>query len=380
MFEDYHWQLIRPTAVLLVSCAAALLIHFVIYLVAARLARRTVGIADSSFVEHTRASARVFFLAVAVHFTLPAIPGAAAVPLLVQLATVFVVVSATWFVIRSVSVIDDVILDRHPLDGDDFLAREIHTRVRVLSRMIMTAVAVVGAGAAMMAFPLVRQFGTSLLASAGVAGLLVGLAARASMANMIAGMQLAVTQPVRLEDVVTVAGEKGTVEEITATYVVVRKWDGRRLIVPLQDFIEKPFFNWTRRTTEILDAVHLYADYTVPVDAVRDEVRRIAGASEHWDGRRADLEVTGATERTVELRAVLSAEDSSKVWVLRCEMREKLIGFLQREYPECLPRVRAELSGAHGAPSEDKESQDESQDAQPDREDTRGLPGSKGGS
>ena len=359
---EHHWQWIRPTSTLLASCAAALLIHFVVYLVGNRIARRTVGIADSSFVGHTRASARVFFLAVAIQITLSAIPGVAGIPLLGQLAMVFSVASATWFIIRSVSVIDDVIMDRHPLSGDDFLAREIHTRVRVLSRTIMIAVAVIGIGAAMMAFPRVRQLGTSLLASAGVAGLLIGLAARASMANLIAGMQLAITQPLRLEDVVTVAGEKGTVEEITATYVVVRKWDGRRLIVPLQDFIEKSFFNWTRNTAEILDTVYLYADYTVPVDAVRDEVRRIAEASEHWDGRVADLAVTGATERTVELRAVLSAEDSSKVWALRCEVREKLVGFLQREYPECLPRVRGELTGAHRAPSEE-EHRDESQNA-----------------
>ena len=360
-FPEY-WQWIQPMCVLLASCAAALLIHFAVYLVGGYLARKTVGIADSSFIGHTRVSARLLFLAIAVWLALSAIPVVGGTPLVGQLAVAAVVAFATWFIIRSVSVIDDVIMDRHPLADGDLRAREIHTKVRVLSRTIMIAVAVLGTGMTLMAFPLVRQFGTSLLASAGVVGLLVGLAARSSMVNLIAGMQLAITQPVRLEDVVTIAGEKGTVEEITATYVVVRKWDGKRLIVPLQDFMEKPFFNWTRTTMEILDTVYLYADYTVPVAAVRDEVRRIAEASEHWDGRVAELAVTGATERTVELRAVLSAEDSSKVWALRCEVREKLVEFLQREYPECLPRVRAELTPAHRAPS-GEEHRDESQNA-----------------
>lgn len=346
-----YWQWVRPICVLLASCGAALLIHFVLYLVGDHLARRTVGIADSSFVGHTRKSARLLFLAIAVKFTLSAIPIVGEVPLVGQLATVVVVAFATWFIIRSVSVIDDVIMDRNPLGEGDLHAREIHTKVRVLSRTIMIAVAIIGAGTALMVFPLVRQFGTSLLASAGVAGLLIGMSARASMANLIAGMQLAITQPMRLEDIVTVAGEKGRVEEITATYVVVEKWDGRRLIVPLQDFIEKPFFNWTRRTTAIIGTVVLRADYTVPVDAVRAEVIRLAGASEFWDGREADLTVGDATDQTVELRAVLSAEDSSKSWSLCCEVREKLIGFLQREYPRCLPRIRTETV-AHGAPSE----------------------------
>ena len=163
------------------------------------------------------------------------------------------------------------------------------------------------------------------------------------LSNLIAGLQLALTQPVRLDDVVIVEGEWGWIEEITSTYVVVRIWDLRRLVIPLSHFIEKPFENWTRRTADILGTVYLHTDYTVPLEEVRKELTRIVEASPHWDGKVAGLVVTNAKEYTLEIRALVSAVDSSKAWNLRCEVREKLIAFLQREYPQCLPRLRAEF-------------------------------------
>jgi small-conductance mechanosensitive channel len=194
-----------------------------------------------------------------------------------------------------------------------------------------------------MTFEKVRQLGATLLASAGIVGIIVGIAAQKSIATLFAGIQLAITQPMRIDDVVIVENEWGRIEEITLTYVVVRIWDLRRLIVPITYFLEKPFQNWTRISADILGTVFLYVDYTVPVEAVRTELRRILESSPLWDGQVCVLQVTNATERTVELRALMSAADSSSGWGLRCEVREKLIEFIRQNYPEGLPKVRAEL-------------------------------------
>jgi small-conductance mechanosensitive channel len=193
-----------------------------------------------------------------------------------------------------------------------------------------------------MLFEPVRQLGASVLASAGVIGIIVGFAAQRTIANLFAGFQLALTQPIRIDDVVIVENEWGRIEEITLTYVVVRIWDLRRLIVPLSYFIERPFQNWTRAQADLLGTVFLYTDYTIPVDTVREELNRIVGQSKNWDGKVCGLQVTNATERTLELRALASAADSSRAWDLRCEIREKLVFFVQRHYPESLPRQRSE--------------------------------------
>jgi small-conductance mechanosensitive channel len=195
----------------------------------------------------------------------------------------------------------------------------------------------------LMTFPQIRQLGASLLASAGVAGIVLGLAARPTISNFIAGLQIALTQAIRLDDVVIVQGEWGRIEEITTTYVVVRIWDQRRLIVPFSQFIDQPFQNWTRTGAEILGTVFIYADYTVPVQAVREKLEGIVKGCPNWDGRVVGLQVTDARERTVELRALVSAADSSKAWDLRCEVREQLIRYLQESYPESLSRTRVEL-------------------------------------
>jgi len=180
------------------------------------------------------------------------------------------------------------------------------------------------------------------LASAGVIGIVVGMAAQRTIGTFIAGLQIAFTQPIRVDDLVVVENESGRIEEITLTYVVVRLWDLRSLIVPITYFIETPFQNWTRVGTDMLGAVFIYVDYTVPVEPVRRELDRIVKGSPLWDGKVCTLELTNATERTVELRAVLSAADSSALWILRCQVREKLIEFIRSSYPEALPKLRTE--------------------------------------
>lgn len=196
----------------------------------------------------------------------------------------------------------------------------------------------------MLTFDQVRTLGASLLASAGVVGVIAGIAARSTIGNLVAGLQIAFAEPIRLEDVVVVEGEWGQVEEITLTYVVVRIWDQRRLILPTTYFIDQPFENWTRSSTELLGTVTLHADYTVPVEALRQELERIVQTSTLWNRQVATVQVVGATERTVEVRALVSADTAADVWDLRCDVREKLLAFLQREHPAALPRVRAELT------------------------------------
>jgi small-conductance mechanosensitive channel len=191
-----------------------------------------------------------------------------------------------------------------------------------------------------MTFPGARQLGASLLASAGVLGIIGGLAARPVFSNLIAGLQLALAQPIRLDDVLIVQGEWGRVEEITGTYVVLRIWDERRLIIPLQWFIENPFQNWTRSTSRILGTVFLNVDYALPVEALRTEARRLVEQAPEWDQRVFVVQVTDATERTMQIRVLVSASDSGKAFDLRCRVREGLLEWLAREYPQCLPTSR----------------------------------------
>jgi len=194
-----------------------------------------------------------------------------------------------------------------------------------------------------MTFPGVREYGVSLLASAGAAGLIVGLALQPVLKNLFAGIQVAMTQPIRIDDALLVEGEWGKVEEITSTYVVVRIWDLRRLILPLSYFIDHPFQNWTRESAELIGTVMLYVDYTVPVATVRQKAEEIARASPLWNGKVFNLAVTDLKERTMEIRILVSAGDSGRAFDLRCEMREKLMAFLQQDHPQVLPRLRAEL-------------------------------------
>src|SRR5262249_27696485 len=226
---------------------------------------------------------------------------------------------------------------------DNLLARKHVTQMRVLKRVVSIVVILITAGAALMTFNAVRQVGVSLFASAGVAGIIAGLAARPLLTNLIAGVQLAMTQPIRLEGAVIVENEWGWIEEITSTYVVVRLWDWRRLIVPLSYFIEKPFQNWTREGAALIGSVLLYLDYTAPIDLIRAKAAEIAQRSQLWDRKVINVQVTDAREHTIEVRVLASASSAPAAWNLRCELREKLIEFLRTEHPDSLPRARAEL-------------------------------------
>ena len=250
-----------------------------------------------------------------------------------------------WAAMTALKISADLYLRQFRLDVEDnLLARKHVTQVRVLLRTAEGLVMLVTLGAALMTFEPVRQYGVSLFASAGVAGIIAGLAARPVLTNLIAGVQMAMTQPIRIDDAVIVENEWGTIEEITSTYVVVRLWDWRRMIVPLSYFIEKPFQNWTRENSSLIGSAFLYVDYRAPVGVIRDKLHEIVKASKNWDGGVVNLQVTDAKESTIELRCLMSARSAGQAFDLRCEVREKLVDFLQRHHPEALPRQRSEVA------------------------------------
>lgn len=255
------------------------------------------------------------------------------------------IVSLTWLVVRAISGVADTVAHLRPVtQADNLHARSIMTQTRVIARTLMGMVWLIGAGLMLMTFPEVRALGTSLLASAGLAGIVAGLAARPVLGNLIAGLQIALSQPLRLDDVVIVEGEWGRIEEITGTYVVVAIWDQRRLIVPLQWFIEHPFQNWTRTTSDIMGTVFLWVDYGLPLEPIREEVERLCKSAPEWDGRVQLLQVTDASEKCMQLRILVTSSDSGKNFDLRCKVREGLIAFINENYPDKLPRMRAELA------------------------------------
>lgn len=249
-----------------------------------------------------------------------------------------------WLLIRVVYFLEGCVLSKFDVKVKDNLqARKVHTQFKVFKRIIIIVVIILAFATMLMTFEQIRQLGTMILASAGIAGIVIGLAAQKTLTTFIAGLQIAISQPIREDDVVIVEGEWGRIEEITLTYVVVRIWDLRRLIVPITYFIDKPFQNWTRISADILGTVFLYTDYTIPVDALREELQRILEASDHWDRKVCVLQVTNTTEKSMEIRALMSSADASIAWNLRCEVREKLVDFVRREYPDALPKLRAEL-------------------------------------
>jgi small-conductance mechanosensitive channel len=269
-------------------------------------------------------------------------------------SSILIIAAVAWIICQAVFLGEKVIMGRFDLaQADNLRARQVYTQVTVLKKTALFVIGVFTIGSILMVFEEVRRFGTSILASAGVVGIIFGFAAQRTIANLFAGFQIAMTQPIRIDDVVIVESEWGRIEEITLTYVVVRIWDARRLVVPINYFIERPFQNWTRVSADILGTVMIYADYTVPVEEIRKEFRRLAEQSANWDKRVCGVQVTNATERTVELRGLVSAADASKAWDLRCELREKMIDYLQRTHPQCLPRIRAitESAGSSARPA-----------------------------
>jgi small-conductance mechanosensitive channel len=264
---------------------------------------------------------------------------------IVQHATSLLVIGTLAYLgLQLIQVGTSLILQRQQLSvSDNRRARAIYTQVTMLRKIVTSIVALIAIASMLMVFESVRHFGTAIIASAGVAGIILGFAAQKSIATLLAGVQIALTQPIRIDDVVIVEGEWGRIEEITLTYVVVVIWDWRRLVLPISYFIEKPFQNWTRISADIIGSVFLYLDYNVPLDPLRAEMQRILDKSPLWDRKVAVLQVTDTKQHTIEVRIIVSARDAGQSWDLRCELREKLINYLQKHHPESLPRIRSTL-------------------------------------
>jgi small-conductance mechanosensitive channel len=341
MFWAPDWL---PGATLLVIAAiAALAVHWIIYMVFHRTFGERHPFARA-ILWRIKGPLALALVAFALAAALQSAPFSAPVSeSFGRLLLIAFIVLAGWIAHIATEAGSAVYLRRFHTDtADNLLARKHMTQVRILNRALHTLIVVVTISAVLMTFEPVRQYGVSLFASAGVAGLVVGLAARPMLSNLIAGIQIATTQPIRIDDQVIVENESGRIEEITSTYVVIRLWDLRRMIVPLSYFIEKPFQNWTRETTNLIGTVFLYVDFTAPVEAIRAKLVEIVKASPLWDGQVVKLQVTDIKEAAIELRALASARTSADAFELRCDIREKLIDFLQKTYPAALPHQRAE--------------------------------------
>lgn len=268
----------------------------------------------------------------------------AQIELLERVVSLLFVVLVTWLCANQFFVLEGYVAHRNPVDvRDNLRARKMHTQVRVIRQIAVVVVVLLGVAIGLLSFEPVRQVGAALLAGAGVAGLIIGLAAQRTLGLILSGLQIAITQPIRLDDVLIAEGEWGKVEEITITYVVLRIWDQRRLILPCSYFLETPFQNWTRVTSELLGTVFLYLDHAVPIDAVRAELTRILQDEPLWDGRVGIVQVTEAQAWCMELRVLISAGDAPSLWDLRCNVRERLITWAAEHYPEHLARMRASL-------------------------------------
>ncbi|MDR3727370.1 MAG: mechanosensitive ion channel [Terracidiphilus sp.] len=305
--------------------------------------RRTLGLR-----RYLALPARAVFLAIGLLIILPVVPKIPAIlrSQIEQLTGSLLVLFMGWLAIGGVYVFQALTLSKFDTTvADNLRARRVHTQMLFFRRILIVIVVLLDAGAFLWSLhdESLWKYGTGLLASAGLASLILAVAAKSTASNFIAGLQIALSEPIRIDDVVVIQGEWGRIEEITSTYVVVKIWDLRRLVVPLTYFIEQPFQNWTRRTGDIMGTAFLYVDYSVPVEPLREELSRIVEQSPLWDGHVCGLQVTNLTERTMELRCLVSSGGSAENFDLRCLVREKMIEFLKTNYPQALPTLRMEI-------------------------------------
>jgi small-conductance mechanosensitive channel len=333
------------SAILLVAAVAvSLIVHFIVFWLLRRFAARKSTVLDQSLITHGQAPTRWIFPLLAALVVLPGLPLPPIVMVALEhIAGLGLIAAVAWLVTLLIEVTSDVIAGRYRIDvADNLVARRIRTQFQMLRRIVGVLVVTITLSIMLMTFPAIKHIGMSLLASAGLATLVVGMAMKGTLANLIAGVQIAFAQPFRLEDAVVVEGQWGWIEEIGTMYVVVRIWDLRRLVLPLSYFLDHPFENWTRTSAQLLGNILLYTDYNVPMEELRQELRRICESTPLWRGQVCILQATDATEHTVQLRALVDARNSSDAWDLRCLVRERLIEYLKGNHPDSLPRYRGE--------------------------------------
>ena len=258
---------------------------------------------------------------------------------------VFIILSFCSILIRLINVAQDMLFIRYDINlSNNLRARKIRTQIMYVKKVAIVVLVTFCVSLILLSFPGVRKFGTTILAGAGVAGIIIGFALQKSLVNLFAGIQIAFTQPIKIDDAVVVEKEWGWIEEINLTYVVVRLWDLRRLVLPITYFTENPFQNWTRNNAQILGSVFLYLDYAMPLEPLRAHFEKVLSETKLWDQQTQVLQVTDTTEKTMTIRLLMTAQNSPTAWDLRCHVREKMIDFIQKNYPQGLPQLRATLT------------------------------------
>jgi len=332
---------------LIFSIAGLVLVFTLAFYILRKVGKDPANILPVNFAHRIRLPLFLFFMAIAIR--VGASGGFITAPyagFTGHAATLLLILSFTWLLLLFARILKNGFIKKYDITAADNLnARRIHTQFSILERVVVFIVITLAIGTALMSFDSIRAVGVSFLASAGIAGIIIGFSAQKALGTLLAGIQIAITQPIRLDDVVIVEGEWGRIEEIYLTYVVVCIWDKRRLVVPTTYFIENPFQNWTRNSADIMGTVFIYTDFMLPIDPLRNELTRLLQSTPLWDGNVNVLQVTDAKAEGMEIRALVSSRDSSTGWDLRVFIREKLIYFIQQNYPESLPKTRVEVPG-----------------------------------
>ncbi len=333
-------------------------VHYVVFRVLRRREKENKDGRWTNIQQYLSHPARAIFFITCLLIVLPAVPLVpAGIEALIRQGLVMALVAALgWFAVGCIYVFQAATLRRYDLGAEDNVrARRVHTQFQLFRRMLISFVVIIDIGALLWTFndPRIWHYGSGLLASAGVASIILATAAKSTVANFLAGLQIAITEPIRIDDVVVVQGEWGRVEEINSAYVVIKVWDLRRLIVPLSYFIENSFQNWTREAADIMGTAYLYVDYSIPVEDLRQQLNTVVHASDLWDRKVCGLQVTNLTEHSMEIRCLVSSRNASENFDLRCLVREQMTAWIQQHYPAAFPTARvAGVSGFLPAPQE----------------------------
>ena len=350
-----------PTTIkyLIIGLSATLLIYIIAYFTLKQLGKNPKNILPANLAQRIRTPFTLLFISFFLKYaqSIDSLEKYVDTYIISKISTILIIIAITWLCIIAIKIFKAHVLSNYDISStDNISARKAYTQFNILERVMIFMLITLAIGITLMSFDSIRSIGMSMLTSAGIAGIIIGFAAQKALGTLLAGIQIAITQPIRIDDVVVVEGEWGRIEEIYLTYVVVKIWDKRRLVLPTTYFIDKPFQNWTRNSSDILGTVFIHTDYQVPFDALRSELTRILKATDLWDGEVNVLQVTNATANTVESRALMSSKDSSTSWDLRVLVREKLITFIQNNYPSSLPRTRVEMLDNTKAPEKIRES------------------------
>ncbi|SDH88794.1 Small-conductance mechanosensitive channel [Vibrio xiamenensis] len=340
------YPLIATLSLIAIAFFVGMMFRFVLSGVLKFNARRGDRFLFESLQKHLKGSILLFIPCIILHACAGwLVLSADKIALIRQILQILIVVSISLIVIRLTHVVEDVLFKRYDISmADNLKARKARTQIMYVKKIAIVVIVVIASAMILLSFDSVRQYGTTILTGAGVAGIIIGFALQKTLSNLFAGIQIAFTQPIKIDDAVVVEGEWGWIEEINLTYVVVRIWDMRRLILPITYFTENSFQNWTRSTAQILGSVFLYTDYTMPLEPLRRHFDHILEQTDMWDGEAKAFQVSDCSDHTMTIRLLMTAKNSPVAWDLRCYVREEMIRFVQHNYPHCLPKTRAELS------------------------------------